>query len=402
MAERPSTSAARVGRPGPRLVHQTPHVVGSKVGRPRSKSVHTSKITDSSIKEKVKKTPTKPTKQVKVAPPLEPRVIEIESDNSDIEFPFHPKRLPDLPPVEPDQSDLPTGQQNQAANMPPIQEQPNQVEQPNQEPNQVPNQPLDAPTEEPNQPHQPNLPPDQPPNLPDPMANKQQLNWSYFKPEFAGKPEEDVEAHLLSTTDWMETHNFPDDQKVRRFCLTLMEEARLWYETIRQVQMDCPAMQECFRQQYSKFGNTREQYFHVWRSFQFDEAIDTIDCYIHKVKQVTALLDYGEPQILELFKNTLPSRLYYLLYQVDNLNATIERVKRILTKEKIDKQKTGQSSATPFMKASQEKSKKKEKGVSFGTIETKETMERHSDSIDKLTSLVNKLDMKLEKKGSSV
>ena len=76
----------------------------------------------------------------------------------------------------------------------------------------------------------------------------------------------------------------------------------------------------------------------------------------------------------------------------------IETAKRILTKEKIDKQKTSQSSATPFMKTSQEKSKKKEKGVSFGAIEMKETMERHTDSIDKLTSLVNKLDMKLEQR----
>ena len=101
--------------------------------------------------------------------------------------------------------------------------------------------------------------------------------------------------------------------------------AGLWYETIRNVQLDWPAMQECFRQQYSKFGNTREQYFHVWRSYQFDEATDTIDGYIHKVKQVAALLYYGEPQILELFKNTLPSRLYYLLYQIDNLNAAILR-----------------------------------------------------------------------------
>ena len=74
------------------------------------------------------------------------------------------------------------------------------------------------------------------------MTNQQQLNWSYFKPEFAGKPEEDAEAHLLRTNDWMDTHNFPDDQKVRRFCLTLMGEPRLWYETIRQVQLEWPMM----------------------------------------------------------------------------------------------------------------------------------------------------------------
>ena len=57
------------------------------------------------------------------------------------------------------------------------------------------------------------------------MANQQQLNWSYFKPKCLGK--EDLEAHLLRTNDWMETHNLPDDAKVRRFCLTLMGEARL-------------------------------------------------------------------------------------------------------------------------------------------------------------------------------
>ena len=112
------------------------------------------------------------------------------------------------------------------------------------------------------------------------------------------------------------------------------------------------------------------------------------------------LLDYSDLQILELFKNTLPSRLYYLLYHIDNLNVAIETDKQILTKEKIDKQMTGQSSATPFMKASQDKSKKSEKAVSFGTIETKETRDRHSSSIDQLTSLVNKLDMKLDRQES--
>ena len=34
------------------------------------------------------------------------------------------------------------------------------------------------------------------------------LNWLYFKPEFSGKPEEDAEAHLLQTNDWMNAHHF--------------------------------------------------------------------------------------------------------------------------------------------------------------------------------------------------
>ena len=54
-----------------------------------------------------------------------------------------------------------------------------------------------------------------------PPAQVPQLNWSYVKPKFSGKPEEDVEAHLLRTNGWMETHIFPDVMKVQRFCLTV-------------------------------------------------------------------------------------------------------------------------------------------------------------------------------------
>ena len=162
------------------------------------------------------------------------------------------------------------------------------------------------------------------------MAN-QHLNWSHFKHDFSGKPE-DMEVHLLRTNDWMTTHDFPDDQKVRRFCLTLLGKAKLSYETLGAQQLDWAGLQDHFQQQYSKFGNIREQYFHAWRSFHFDEATDTIDGYIHKVKRVAALLNYGDPQTLELFKNALPSRLYYMLYQIDDLRMVVGTAKRLLTK----------------------------------------------------------------------
>ena len=74
----------------------------------------------------------------------------------------------------------------------------------------------------------------------------QQLNWSYFKHEFSRKPEEDAQAHLLRTNDWMESQDFPQDTKVRRFCLPLTGEARLLYETLRPIQIDWDALQECF------------------------------------------------------------------------------------------------------------------------------------------------------------
>ena len=77
-----------------------------------------------------------------------------------------------------------------------------------------------------------------------------------------------------------------------------------------------------------------------------------------------------------------------MLYQINDLRTMIETAKRVWTKENIDKQKAGQSSASPFMKASQENAwKNSKKGVSFGALET---IDRHSDSMDKLASLVSK------------
>ena len=129
-----------------------------------------------------------------------------------------------------------------------------------------------------------------------------QLNWSHFKPEFVGKPDEDAKAHLLRANNWMDTHAFPEGVKVQRFCLTLVGEARLWYESLRPIILDWNGLQTHFRQQYSKVGNTREQLFHAWRSFYFDKNKETLDAYVKCIRQVVALLGYGKPHVLEVLR----------------------------------------------------------------------------------------------------
>ena len=361
----------------------------SKAVRPRAKSVHKTQVKGNG-KGTCKGKSTKKKLGKATA------VVNSDSEDLEVDSPHHPpNQTQDIPAEQPQKP-------NQPVNVP--------VEGP-----QDPNHPLDIAVEGPGEPEgsqQPkNIPageaePLQEPNNPDPLPaqppvpmENNQLNCFHFKPDFSGKAEEDAEVHLLRTNDWMMTHDFPEDQKVRRFCLTLSGEARLWYKTLnaQQQQLNWVGLQDRFRQQYSKFGNTREQYFHVWRSFQFDEATNTIDRYIQKVKQVAALLDYGEPQILELFKNTLLSRLYYMFYQIDNLRVVVETAKRLLTKEQMDK-KAGQSTTSLFMQVSQgssrnkDKSEKSEKKVSFCDVEA---MERTSDSIGRLASLMDKMDTKL-------
>ena len=60
------------------------------------------------------------------------------------------------------------------------------------------------------------------------------------------------------------------------------------------------------------------------------------------IRQVAALLGYGKPQVLEVFKNIPPMRLHWVLFPIENLRLAVETAKRILTKERIDRQLVGQ------------------------------------------------------------
>ena len=87
-----------------------------------------------------------------------------------------------------------------------------------------------------------------------------------------------------------------------------------------------------------------------------------------------------------------------MLYQINDLRVAVETAKRLLTKEQIDKM-SGQATASPFMQTSQDnsksksKSEKNEKKVSFSAVEA---IERTTDSIDRLASLMDKMDTKLD------
>ena len=197
-------------------------------------------------------------------------------------------------------------------------------------------------------------------------------NWIGKKPELSGKPDEDAESHLLSTRDWMEAHNFPEGEKVTCFHVTLIGEARLWYESLALLDNDWPTLQNKFTWQYSKKGNNHEQLFHALRTFKFDENTDSIDSYVLRMSHVVEMLNYGEMQILENFKNTLPYQLYSTLINVNNLRDAIDLSKTVLTKVKLDRQLTGQSS-TPFMKVTSNDNHPShnyhKKGVTFDTME---------------------------------
>ena len=162
----------------------------------------------------------------------------------------------------------------------------------------------------------------------------------------------------------------------------MLGEARLWFQSLEPLDnVTWPKLQNLFRQRYSKLGNTHEQLFLVWRSFRSDENTETIDSYVTRIRQVATLLGYGEPQILEVFKNTLPTKLYWILFPIEDLRQAEETGKRMLTKGKLDKQLTGQSSASPFMNIRNGTERK----VSFNV------RDELGDKIDKLTVVMSRL-----------
>ena len=136
---------------------------------------------------------------------MEPKVVVVVpvdqlEEQALLYSPNQPYQLPDNQPDQPPNN--PPNQQNPPANPPNL---------PANPPNQPPNPPANPPSQPPN-------PPTNPPNPMQPQSpppQVPQLNWSYFKPEFLGKPEEDAVAHLLRTNDWMKTHNFQMMQRYR-------------------------------------------------------------------------------------------------------------------------------------------------------------------------------------------
>ena len=72
------------------------------------------------------------------------------------------------------------------------------------------------------------------------------------------------------------------------------------------------------------------------------------------------------------------------MFPIEDLRQAVDTVKRILTKEKLDKQLTGQNSTSPFMGVREGADRR----VSFNT------RDELRDKIDKLTVVMSKLAVK--------
>ena len=89
-------------------------------------------------------------------------------------------------------------------------------------------------------------------------------------------------------------------------------------------------------------------------------------------------------KFLEVFENTLPTILYWVLFSIEDLRQAVETTKRILTKEKIDRQLM-QVNHSQLNLYEYEKMVMLSKRVTFNTPDSLE------EKIDRLTKMMSKL-----------
>ena len=73
--------------------------------------------------------------------------------------------------------------------------------------------------------------------------------------------------------------------KSGRLFLTLAGDAHFWYESITPLSNAWNNLLRLLHRHFSKLGETGENFFQRWRSFQFDVASDQTDFYVLRLKQ---------------------------------------------------------------------------------------------------------------------
>ena len=106
------------------------------------------------------------------------------------------------------------------------------------------------------------------------------------------------------------------------------------------------------------------------------------------------IVSYWEPQIIELYQNTMPIRFYWIIFSILNSRQTNAVVKREMTKERLDRQLTGKVSATPFMKLKNGKSNSRPHSPHNLCKHRQVTFDKHGSidqKTDKLSDMMSKM-----------
>ena len=177
-----------------------------------------------------------------------------------------------------------------------------------------------------------------------------------FKPpSFKGIEGERPEAHILRAEDWMEASNpkMKDDQKIKNFRLTLDHHAREWYD-----KADCKTswnkLKLGFSRYFSTQGRSMKNLLKRWKDFTFNPETDDIEVFVRDVQETAKQLKYDDEATGNMIKINMPMEMYTSLYDEEDLDKIITKVRDIYAKPfkkgqaAASTSTAGVPSATPF------------------------------------------------------
>ena len=177
-----------------------------------------------------------------------------------------------------------------------------------------------------------------------------------FKPpSFKGIEGERPEAHILRTEDWMEASNpkMKDDQKIKNFRLTLDHHAREWYD-----KADCKTSWKKLKLGFSRYfstqGRSMKNLLKRWKDFTFNPETDDIEVFVRDVQETAKQLKYDDEATGNMIKINMPMEMYTSLYDEEDLDKIITKVRDIYAKPfkkgqaAASTSTAGVPSATPF------------------------------------------------------
>ena len=178
-------------------------------------------------------------------------------------------------------------------------------------------------------------------------------------PSFKGNPGDRPEAHILRAEDWMDASDadMKDAAKVKNFRLTLDHHAREWYD-----KADCKTSWKKMKLEFSRYFSTQgismRNLLSRWKEFKFDPQKDDIEEFVRDVQETGKQLNYEEEAIANMIKTSMPMAMYTSLYDEENLEKIITKVRDIYPRPHIKAQiaaeaaanvsTAGVPSATPF------------------------------------------------------
>ena len=121
--------------------------------------------------------------------------------------------------------------------------------------------------------------------------------------------------------------------KSPRFCLTLVGEARVWYESLRPINEDGKAYKINLDNSIKDRKQKRTivscmviiSFWWKYRNIRFIHDTYQTSSYTSRLWGAT---------IFEVFKNKLPTKLFWVLFSIEDLIQAVETAKIILTKGK--------------------------------------------------------------------